>query len=268
MQVQAIRETVRISTATSYRVNSEWYIIPRLGMIPLQRLTPAQLNAFYADLLTDGRRLREGGLALYDLTSSYFEGSTCPLAARGYSRDSKKGTLQVNYGLLTDDRGCPVSVSVFKGNVGDPKTLMSQVTKCRDRFGIKRFVLVGDRGMITQKQVDELGEKNVDWITALRPDAIRKLVGDGSIQMGLFDERNIAEMQHDDFPGERLVVCAQRAVAHECQRQIRFFLDHASERAQQHVDALLFIVSRDAQDRPPRVDSGCVVRRCSKLGGV
>ena len=146
-------------------------------------------------------------MALYDLTSSYFEGTSCPLAARGYNRDGKKGKLQVNYGLLTDERGCPVSVSVFKGNVGDPKTLMPQVKTCRERFGLDRFVLVGDRGMITQKQVNELVEENVDWITALRPDAIRTLVGDGSIQMGLFDDRNIAEIQHDAFPGERLIVC-------------------------------------------------------------
>ena len=159
------------------------------------------------------RHLREGGMALYDLTSSYFEGSTCPLAKRGYSRDRKKGTLQINYGMLTDERGCPVSVSVFAGNVGDTKTLMPQVEKCRERFGLERFVLVGDRGMITQKQINKLAEKSVDWISALRPDAIRKLVGDGSIQMGLFDERNIAEMQHDDFPGERLVVCRNPELA-------------------------------------------------------
>jgi transposase len=93
------------------------------------------------------RHLREGGIAMYDLTSSYFEGSTCPLAARGYKRERKKGKLQVNYGLLTDERGCPVSVSVFKGNVGDPKTLMTQVTACRERFGLRRFVLVGDLRM-------------------------------------------------------------------------------------------------------------------------
>lgn len=159
------------------------------------------------------RHLREGGLAMYDLTSSYFEGCRCPLAARGYSRDRKKGKLQVNYGLLTDERGCPVSVSVFKGNVSDPKTLIPQVNKCRQRFGLSRFVMVGDRGMITQKQITELSDKNVDWITALRPNAIRKLTEDGSIQLGLFDERNIAEIEHDAFPGERLVVCRNPELA-------------------------------------------------------
>ena len=159
------------------------------------------------------RHLRDGGLALYDLTSSYFEGSTCPLAKLGYSRDGKKGTLQVNYGLLTDERGRPVSVSVFEGNVGDTKTLMPQVQACRERFGLQRFAIVGDRGMITQKQIDELPNKGVDWISALRPDAIRKLVGDGSIQMGLFDERNIAEIAHEAFPGERLIVCRNPELA-------------------------------------------------------
>ncbi|MCP5042673.1 MAG: IS1634 family transposase [bacterium] len=153
------------------------------------------------------RHLTEDALALYDLSSSYFEGTTCPLAARGYNRDRKQGKLQVNYGLLTDRRGCPIAVSVFKGNVGDTATLMPQVRTLRDRFNLERFVLVGDRGMITQKQVDSLRDEDVQWITALRPGAIRKLVQDETIQMGLFDERNLAELEHLDFPGERLVVC-------------------------------------------------------------
>jgi len=159
------------------------------------------------------RHLKEDALALYDLSSSYFEGTTCPLAARGYSRDRKKGKLQVNYGLLTDPRGCPVAISVFKGNSGDPTTLMPQVRILRDRFKLERFVLVGDRGMITQKQVDALREEDVQWITALRPGAIRKLVGDKTIQMGLFDERNLAEFEHLDFPGERLIVCRNPELA-------------------------------------------------------
>ena len=154
------------------------------------------------------RHLAVGGLALYDLTSSYFEGVTCPLAELGYSRDGKKGTLQVNYGLLTDQQGIPVAVSVFKGNSGDPKTLLPQVDKMRTEFGIKEFVLVGDRGMITQKQVDALRDiEGCGWISALRPGAINKLVTGGSIQMGLFDERNLFELTHPDFPGERLIAC-------------------------------------------------------------
>ena len=155
-----------------------------------------------------GRHLQDNGLALYDLTSSYFEGETCPLAALGHNRDGKKGKLQVNYGLLTDRKGIPVAVSVFEGNTGDPKTLMPQVEKMRDAFGIEKFVMVGDRGMLTQKQVDVLHDiDGVDWIGALRPEAIKKLTTSGAIQMGLFDERNLFELKHPDFPGERLIAC-------------------------------------------------------------
>ena len=160
------------------------------------------------------RHLKEGGLALYDLTSSYFEGVTCPLAKLGYNRDGKKGKLQVNYGLLTSALGIPVAVSVFEGNSGDPKTLLPQVDKMRESFGIGHFVLVGDRGMITQKQVDALREiEEVDWISALRPEAIRKLVDGGAIQMGLFDERNLFELEHPEWPGERLIACRNAELA-------------------------------------------------------
>ena len=160
------------------------------------------------------RHLEEGGLALYDLTSSYFEGVTCSLAALGHNRDGKKGKLQVNYGLLANSQGIPVAVSVFEGNSGDPKTLLPQVDKMRESFGIEHFVLVGDRGMITQKQVDVLREiEDVDWLTALRPGAIRKLVESGAIQMSLFDERNIFELEHPDWPDERLIACRNPELA-------------------------------------------------------
>ena len=160
------------------------------------------------------RHLKLDGLALYDLSSSYFEGTTCLLAALGHNRDGKKGKLQVNYGLLTNPRGIPVSVSVFEGNTGDPKTLLPQVTKLQKNFGIERFVLVGDRGMITQKQVDTLREiEGIDWIAALRPEAIKKLVAGGAIQMGLFDEQNLFELTHPSFPGERLVACRNPELA-------------------------------------------------------
>ena len=160
------------------------------------------------------RHLDNDGVALYDLTSSYFEGLRCPLAARGHNRDGKKGKLQVNYGLLTNERGIPVSVSVFEGNTGDPKTLLPQVKKVQEDFGIKRFVLVGDRGMISQKQVDALEKLDgIDWIAALRPEAIRKLVEAGAIQMGLFDERNLFELVHPDYPEERLVACRNPELA-------------------------------------------------------
>ena len=134
----------------------------------------------------------------------------------GYNRDLKRNRLQVNYGLLTNRFGVPVSVSVYKGNTGDPKTLLPQVDKLRNEFGIKHFVLVGDRGMIMQKQINALKEfENVDWITALRTEAIRKLADEGDLQMDLFDERNLFEIEnHPDYEGERLVVCRNPVLAH------------------------------------------------------
>jgi transposase len=160
------------------------------------------------------RHLKEGGLVLYDLTSSYFEGTTCPLGAFGHDRDGKKGKLQVNYGLLSDDRGCPVAVSVFPGNTGDPTTLLPEVERVRADFGIGQLVLVGDRGMISQTQITALQRlAGVDWITALKTGAIRDLVAGGHLQLGLFDERNLFELTSPDFPGERLVACRNPELA-------------------------------------------------------
>jgi len=173
------------------------------------------------------RHLKEDGLVLYDLTSSYFEGVTCPLAALGHNRDGKKGKLQVNYGLLTDDLGCPVAVSVFEGNKSDGKTLMPQVEKMRDSFGIQSMVLVGDRGMISQKLIDEelRTQEGVDWITALKSGQIRKLVDDGHLQFGLFDERNLFEVIVPDYPGERLVACRNPALAKQRARKRKSLLE-------------------------------------------
>ena len=160
------------------------------------------------------RHLDEQSLALYDLTSSYFEGVTCPLAKLGHNRDGKEGKLQVNYGLLTDGRGCPVSVSVYPGNTGDTATVMAQVHKIRDDFGIRSIVLVGDRGMISQKQIDQIRQlEDIDWITALKTGEIRKLLEKESLQMGLFDERNLFELTDPEFPGERLVACRNPLLA-------------------------------------------------------
>ena len=173
------------------------------------------------------RHLAAGGLVLYDLTSSYFEGITCPLATLGLNRDGKKGKLQVNYGLLTDERGCPIAVSVFPGNTLDHQTLICQTQKVRDRFGIQTMVLVGDRGMITQKLIDtELrGLPGVDWITALRSGAIQKLVNDGQIQLGLFDEINLCEITADEYPGERLIVCRNPDLAEQRSEKRQALLD-------------------------------------------
>ena len=160
------------------------------------------------------RHLQEDSLVLYDLSSSYFEGSHCPLAKLGYSRDGKRGTLQVNYGLLTDARGCPVATSVFEGNTSDSTTFMPEVTRLREQFGIKRMVMVGDRGMISQKAIDEMSEDaDLAWITALRSASIRTLVEQRHLQLGLFDERNLLEISSPDFPGERLVACRNTELA-------------------------------------------------------
>jgi len=160
------------------------------------------------------RHLSEGARVLYDLSSSYVEGVCCPLARRGYSRDGKKGKLQVNYGLLTDARGCPVSISAFEGNTSDPATLLPQVDKLQADFNLASVILVGDRGMISQKQVDALSERGgVQWITALKSGAIRQLLDAGCIQPDLFDERNLFEFTHEDFPGERLIVCRNPQLA-------------------------------------------------------
>jgi ribosome-associated translation inhibitor RaiA len=160
------------------------------------------------------RHLKEGGLVLFDLTSSSFEGATCPLAKIGYSRDGKPGTLQVNYGLLTDARGCPVAVSVFEGNTADPKTLLPQVEKVRDTFGIASLVMVGDRGMISNVQIEAMRKlEGAGWITALKSGAIAKLADAGCLQPDLFDERNLIGFTSKDYPGERLVACRNPELA-------------------------------------------------------
>ena len=160
------------------------------------------------------RHLQEDSLVLYDLSSSYFEGSCCPLAKLGYSRDGKRGTLQVNYGLLTDARGCPVAISVHPGNTSDSTTFLPEVQRLRQEFGIQRMVMVGDRGMISQKAIDAMSQdSDIDWVTALRSSSIRALVEQGHLQMGLFDERNLLEISSPDFPGERLLACRNPELA-------------------------------------------------------
>ena len=160
------------------------------------------------------RHLSAGALVLYDLSSSYFEGSSCPLAKLGYSRDGKKGLLQVNYGLLTDARGCPLAVSVHEGNVADSLTLLPEVKRLREEFGVEQLVMVGDRGMISNKAIQEMREsEGVGWISALKSVSIRALVEQGHLQLGLFDERNLLELSSPDYPGERLVACRNPELA-------------------------------------------------------
>ena len=160
-----------------------------------------------------GRHLSDGGLVLYDLSSSYLEGRHCPLARLGHNRDGKKGKLQVNYGLMTDRRGCPVAVSVHEGNTADAKTLLPEVARLKDSFGLSGFVVVGDRGMISSKSIEAMRTSGVDWITALKSVSIRKLVEQESLQLDLFDQRNLFELTHPDYPGERLVACRNPALA-------------------------------------------------------
>jgi transposase len=191
------------------------------------------------------RHLQEDSLVLYDLSSSYFEGTHCPLAKQGYSRDGKRGTLQVNYGLLTDDRGCPVAISVHPGNTSDSTTFMPQVTRLREEFGIQHVVMVGDRGMISQKAIDAMSQDaDVAWITALRSSSIRTLVQQRHLQLGLFDERNLLEISSPDFPGERLVACRNPELA-KMRRHTR--------------DDLLLATERNLQKIKLRVDAGKLV---------
>ncbi len=167
------------------------------------------------------RHLRDGCLVLYDLTSSYLEGRHCELARFGYSRDGKKDKLQIVFGLLCAADGCPVAVEVFEGNTGDPSTLAAQVTKLKERFGLSRVVLVGDRGMITEARIaEDLTPAGLDWLTALRAPAIQALAADnGPLQLSLFDERDMAEITSPDYPGERLIVCRNKALAAERTRK-------------------------------------------------
>ena len=166
------------------------------------------------------RHLKNGTLVLYDVSSSYMEGRCCSLAHRGYSRDGRKGTLQIVYGLLCAPDGCPVAIEVFDGNTGDPKTLAAQVEKLKQRFGLDHVVLVGDRGMITQARLTEdIKTAGLDWITALRAPAIKELVKGGALQLSLFDERDMASITSPDFPGERLIVCRNPDLAAERTRK-------------------------------------------------
>ncbi len=167
------------------------------------------------------RHLSEGGLVLYDLTSTYFEGRHCELARLGHSRDDKSGHLQIVFGLLTNAEGCPVAVEVWEGNTADPKTVPAQVAKLRQRFGLRQVVLVGDRGMITSARIREdfPDGSGISWITALRATSIQKLASDGALQVSLFDQRDLAEITHPDYPGERLMACFNPLLAEERSRK-------------------------------------------------
>src|SRR6476659_9017708 len=152
------------------------------------------------------RHLANGTLVLYDVSSAAFEGRTCPLGASGHARDGVKGRRQIVYGLLCSTAGVPVAIEVFEGNTADPKTLARQITKLKTRFGLQRVCPVGDRGMLTNARIrDELRPAHLDWLSALRAPQIKTLLEDGALQLSLFDEQNLVEIDSPDFPGERLV---------------------------------------------------------------
>jgi Transposase DDE domain len=185
------------------------------------------------------RHLEDGVLVLYDVTSSYLEGRRCELAQFGYSRDHRGDRPQIVFGLMCTPEGCPVAVEVFEGNLGDPSTLADQVRKLRTRFRLKRVVLVGDRGLITKARIDaDLAPAGLDWITALRAPAIKALAAEGGpLQLSLFDERDMAEIVSDDYPGERLVVCRNPQLAAERARK-RVELLEATETALLRIRAM------------------------------
>jgi hypothetical protein len=168
-----------------------------------------------------GRHLSEGGMAMFDLSSSWMEGSHCELAARGYSRDGKKGTAQIEYGLLTDPAGRPVAIRVFAGNTADPTAFVQAVEVVRGKFALRELTLVGDRGMITSARIEALRELGgLGWITCLRAPAIAKLAAeDGPLQPSLFDQQDLAEIAHPDYPGERLIACRNPYLAAERARK-------------------------------------------------
>lgn len=172
------------------------------------------------------RHLSEGSLVLYDVTSSYYEGRCCPLARYGHDRDGKGGRRIIVYGLMTDGEGRPVAVEAYSGDTGDPSTVVDQAEKVRERFGIRRLVLVGDRGMLTQTQIEKLrAYPGLGWISALRAEGIRKLVKGGFFQMSLFDQKDLAEIYSPEYPKERLVVCFNPLLAEERRRKRRELLE-------------------------------------------
>ena len=191
------------------------------------------------------KHLHDGTLVLYDVSSSYYTGRQSDLIKMGYSRDGKPGEPQIVYGLLCAPDGCPVAIEVFSGNTADPTTFTAQVHKVRQRFGIKRVVLVGDRGMITSKRIDEdlRDVEGLDWITALRNHRLKKLVEQDTLQLSLFDEIDLAEVTSSDYPGERLIVCRNPLLADERARKRRELLAVAEKK----LDAVAKAVSRERQ---------------------
>jgi len=208
------------------------------------------------------RHLSEGAVVLYDVSSSSYEGKTCALAQFGYNRDGEKGLRSIVYGVMTDEQGRPIAVDVYSGDTADPTTVPDQVEKLRERFGLEKVVLVGDRGMLTETQIDHIKQHpQLGWISTLRSAAIRRLVQSGAIQMSLFDQQNLAEITSPDFPGERLVVCYNPLMADE-RRAKREALVKATE---ERLEKIRRAVGRRTQTPLSKTDIalkvGAVIRR-------
>ena len=185
------------------------------------------------------RHLSEGSLVLYDVSSTYFEGRHCPLARFGHSRDERGGNPQIIFGLLINSEGCPVAVEVFEGNTGDPKTVAPQVSKLRQRFHLKQVVLVGDRGMLTSARIrqDLKPQEGIEWISALKSIQIQQLVQGGQLQLSLFDQHDLAEIQHPSYPGERLIACRNPLLAEERSRKRNELLEATEKQLKKIVAA-------------------------------
>ena len=185
------------------------------------------------------RHLTEGSLVLYDVSSTYFEGRHCPLARFGHSRDERSGNPQIVFGLMTNAEGCPVAVEIFSGNTGDPTTVAPQVDKLRQRFQLKQVILVGDRGMLTSARIREdlQPQEGLQWISALKSIQIQQLVQGGQLQLSLFDQRDLAEMQHPSYPGERLIACRNPLLAEERSRKRKELLEATEKQLQKIVEA-------------------------------
>lgn len=196
------------------------------------------------------RHLAAGTLVLYDVTSSYFEGRTCPLLARGYSRDRKPGTLQITYGLLCCPEGRPIAIEAFAGSLHDDKTLLAQIAKLKARFGLREVIVVSDRGMATKANLAAMDEEGIAWITALKAQQVKRLVREGDLQPSLFDEQNLAEVSSEAYPDERLVVCRNPLVA--------------AERARKRED-LLAATERGLKEIRERVEAG-TLRGAAEIG--
>lgn len=203
------------------------------------------------------RHLSEGSLILYDVSSTYFEGRRCPLACFGHSRDERSGNPQIVFGLMTNSQGCPVAVEVFEGNTGDPKTVAPQVHKLRQRFGLKQIVLVGDRGMLTSARIREdlTPQEGLQWISALKSVQIQKLVQVGALQLSFFDERDLAEIQHPSYPGERLIACRNPLLAEERKRKRKELL----EATQKQLDKIVTATQRNRKPLRGRKEIGLAV---------